>query len=166
MPIVIRNLSQVLAGFSAEEAKLERAVEQAITQAGMTVERQAKLNASNGTRQRVRSGGRRRGEGGRFLAATYRIVPKYHVNGGGVNGPNVITGNLRRSITTTVRYGFGTYIAEVSANMVYARAVEFGLPRWRRGGGYPYLAPAARQVKATGQIDRVFTSALRRALRS
>lgn len=161
--IAIKNLAQVLAGINAEEHVLEKAVQEAITQAGLAVERQAKLNASNGTRQRV-STGRRRGEGGRFMSASYRIVPKYHVDGGSPNGPNVITGNLRRSIRTDVHYGFGTYVAEVGAYMEYARAVEFGLPRWRRGGGYPYLAPAAKSVKMSGQLDRVFTSALKRAI--
>ena len=133
-------------------------------QAGLTVERQAKINASNGTRHRVKSSGRRRGEGGRFMAATYRIDPPRHIDGGSPNGPNVITGNLRRSIRTEVRYGFGKYIAQVGAYMEYARAVEFGLPRWKRGAGYPYLTPAVEQMRQTGAIDRVFTSALTRAI--
>ena len=83
------------------------------------------------------------------------------MNASGRPGPNVQTGNLRRSITTKAQKGFGnTYEAEVSATMVYARAVEFGHPRWKPGVKYPYLGPAARRLEANGTLDRVFTMAL------
>lgn len=83
-------------------------------------------------------------------------------NASGRPGPNVVTGNLRRSITTkAVPKGFdGTYAVEVSATMVYARAVEFGHPRWKPGVKYPYLGPAARGLSDNGTLNRVFTLAL------
>jgi hypothetical protein len=56
---------------------------------------------------------------------------------------------LRRSITTSsVQQGFtGMYAVEVSATMVYARAVELGHPRWKPGVKYPYLGPAASNLQ-------------------
>lgn len=82
-------------------------------------------------------------------------------NASGRPGPNVQTGNLRRSITTKAQKGFGnTYEAEVSATMVYARAVEFGHPRWKPGVKYPYLGPAADRLSDNGTLSRVFTMAL------
>lgn len=82
-------------------------------------------------------------------------------NASGRPGPNVQTGNLRRSITTKAQKGFGgVYEAEVSATMVYARAVEFGHPRWKPGVKYPYLGPAANKLSDNGTLSRVFTMAL------
>lgn len=83
-------------------------------------------------------------------------------NASGRPGPNVVTGNLRRSITTkALPKGFeGIYAVEVSATMVYARAVEFGHPRWKPGVKYPYLGPAARGLSDNGTLNRVFSLAL------
>lgn len=88
-------------------------------------------------------------------------------NASGRPGPNVRTGNLRRSITTSEpQKGFGTlYSVEVSATMVYARAVELGHPRWKPGVKYPYLGPAARSLQANGTLSRVFTTNLVQRLR-
>lgn len=87
------------------------------------------------------------------------------VNASGRPGPNVQTGNLRRSITTRGTKGFGTYEAEVSATMVYARALEFGHPRWKPGVKYPYLGPAAEKLSDNGILSRVFTTALTSRMR-
>lgn len=83
-------------------------------------------------------------------------------NASGRPGPNVQTGNLRRSITTSqATKGFGdSYEVEVSATMVYSRAVEFGHPRWKPGVKYPYLGPAAKRLSDNGTLSRVFTTAL------
>lgn len=87
-------------------------------------------------------------------------------NASGRPGPNVRTGNLRRSITThAMPKGFGTYEAEVRATMVYSRAVEFGHPRWKPGVKYPYLGPAARKLSTDGTLNREFTLALATRLR-
>jgi hypothetical protein len=89
------------------------------------------------------------------------------VNASGRPGPNVQTGNLRRSITTSaVNKGFdGMYSVEVSATMVYARAVELGHPRWKPGVKYPYLGPAASNLQSNGTLARVFTTNLASRLR-
>jgi hypothetical protein len=138
--IRITNLAQVLAGFDATEDQYEKAAQYAITVTGLAVERQAKINANTGTHKKgePRSGG---------------------------PGPNVVTGNLRRSITTQSRYGFGTYIAEVSATMSYARHVELGGPNWKPGVKYPFLGPAANSLKDSGKLSRTFTLALASKLR-
>ena len=88
-------------------------------------------------------------------------------NASGRPGPNVRTGNLRRSITTSMPIkGFGdSYSVVVSATMVYARAVELGHPRWKLGVKYPYLGPAARNLSANGTLNRVFTSAFASRIR-
>ena len=136
----ITNLAQVLAGFDATEDQYEKAAQYAITVTGLAVERQAKINANTGTHKKgePRSGG---------------------------PGPNVVTGNLRRSITTTARSGFGTYIAEVSATMSYARHVELGGPNWKPGVTYPFLGPAATSLKDNGKLSKTFTLALASKLR-
>jgi hypothetical protein len=83
------------------------------------------------------------------------------INASGRPGPNVQTGNLRRSIITKAQKGFGdSYEAEVSATMVYARAVEFGHPKWKPGVKYPYMGPAADKLSDNGTLSRVFTTAL------
>ena len=82
------------------------------------------------------------------------------MNASGRPGPNVQTGNLRRSLTTKAQKGFDSYEAEVSATMVYARAVELGHPRWKPGVKYPYLGPAANNLSDNGTLSRVFTMAL------
>ena len=89
------------------------------------------------------------------------------VNASGRPGPNVRTGNLRRSITTSsVQKGFtNLYSVNVSATMIYARAVELGHPRWKPGVKYPYLGPAARNLSANGTLNRVFTSAFASRIR-
>ena len=88
-------------------------------------------------------------------------------NASGRPGPNVRTGNLRRSITTSaVEKGFTSmYTVSVSAAMVYARAVELGHPRWKPGVKYPYLGPAASNLQANGTLARVFITNLASRLR-
>ena len=89
------------------------------------------------------------------------------VNASGRPGPNVRTGNLRRSITTSsVQKGFtNLYSVNVSATMIYARAVELGHPRWKPGVKYTYLGPAASNLQANGTLARVFVTNLASRLR-
>jgi hypothetical protein len=66
-----------------------------------------------------------------------------HVGG---NNPNVVTGNLRRSIMadSTNHYGMGVYSTKVGPTMKYGRRVELGLAPT---GAYPYFGPAAAQLR-------------------
>jgi hypothetical protein len=140
----IKNLAQVLAGLDLTEKKINDAARYAIGLAAASVERQAKKNANTGTHPR--------GAG--------------HIPGTGP-GPNVVTGNLYRSIYSDTKIGFGnSYIGEVGASMVYARAVEMGLPSWKSGVKYPYLVPAVESLKNSGALNRTFTGAFVMYLRS
>jgi hypothetical protein len=132
--IYIPNLAQVLAGIEATEEQIDFAAKYAISMAGYEVERQAKKNANGPTHKR----------------GTPRIP--------GI-GPNTITGNLKRSIYSTTRMGFGTYISEVGASMEYARQVELGGGNWPAGVKYPYLTPAVESLKNSGKLSRTFTMA-------
>jgi hypothetical protein len=132
--IVVKNLSQVLASLPLMEQKIEKAGQLALTQAALALERQAKLNANTGTHPR--------GQG--------------HTPGTGP-GPNKVTGTLQRSISTEVRYGFGSYLATVGPSVEYARSVELGSPRWKSGVRYPFLSTAVGYMVKSGNLNRVFT---------
>lgn len=60
--------------------------------------------------------------------------------------PNVVTGNLRRSIMadSTKHLGMGIYSTTVGPTMKYGRRVELGLAPT---GAYPYFGPAAAVVR-------------------
>jgi hypothetical protein len=140
--VVVRNLAEVLAGLEVQEDMLERAAQTAIATAGFAIQREAQKNANTGTHKK----------------GTPRIA-------GSGPGPNVVTGALRRSIRTDVKYGFGNYIAVVGASTEYARAVELGSPRWKSGVKYPYLAPAAIELIRNGSLNRIFTAAFIKAVK-
>lgn len=122
---------------------LESAVRYAVGQTALAIETQAKNNFQ-GAHSRVGNSWR----------------PSGHIPGS-PDYPNVRTGNLRRSINTTVRDGLGTYSAMVGPSMVYARAVELG--NGRGGNGYPYMEPAYRQLKP--QVNQIFRNALVRRMK-
>lgn len=71
---------------------------------------------------------------------------KVHGHVGGGDKPNVVTGDLRRSIRAdpVVRTGAGAWATRVYPRMVYARRVELG---WNGKGKYPYFTPGYDQVK-------------------
>jgi hypothetical protein len=140
--VIIRNLADVLRGLEIQEDRLENAAQTAIATAGFAIQRQAQINANTGTHKK----------------GTPRIP-------GTGPGPNVVTGALRRSIRTDVKYGFGNYIAVVGASTEYARAVELGSPRWKSGVKYPYLAPAAIKMIQNGSLNRIFTAAFIKAVK-
>jgi hypothetical protein len=132
--IYIPNLAQVLAGIEATEEQIDFAAKFAISMAGYEVERQAKKNANGPTHKKG--------------------TPRQPTV-----GPNTITGNLKRSIYSQTRIGFGTYISEVGASMEYSRQVELGGGNWPSGVKYPYLTPAVESLKNNGKLSRTFTMA-------
>jgi hypothetical protein len=133
--IFIRNLSDVMAGFNATEKQINFAAQYAINITGLEVERQAKINANGPAHKK----------------GTPRIS--------GFPGPNTITGNLKRSIFSRTRVGFGSYIAEVGASMEYARQVELGGGNWPSGVKYPFITPAVENLRNSGKLSRTFTMA-------
>jgi hypothetical protein len=67
--------------------------------------------------------------------------------------PNVVTGNLRRSLThdPVTRVGVGAYATRVGPTAAYGRRVELGYPGGAGRGRqatrpFPYLRPAYEQV--------------------
>ena len=146
--IVVRNLADVLKSIEGLEDKIEKAAQMGVAMAGLAIEREAKINANNGVR--VRQGN--------------KIIPPKHIGPSG-SGPNVITGALKRSITTRVRVGFGTYIADVGPTVEYARAVELGSPIWKSGVKYPYLTPAADKLIQNGMLQKIFVQRVSQVIR-
>jgi hypothetical protein len=137
----ITNLNDVMSAVSKNVSNVEKAAQYAVGVTALTIERQAKKNADTGSHPR--------GQG--------------HIPGTGP-GPNRVTGTLMGSIQTTVRYGFGSYIAIVGPTVEYARAVELGSSRWKSGVKYPYLFPAGKQLSEDGTLNRVFQGALKSRL--
>jgi hypothetical protein len=137
----ITNLNDVMSAVSKNVSDIEKAAQYAVGVTALTIERQAKKNADTGSHPR--------GQG--------------HIPGTGP-GPNRVTGTLMGSIQTTVRYGFGSYIAIVGPTVEYARAVELGSSRWKSGVKYPYLFPAGEQLSKDGTLNRVFQGALKSRL--
>jgi hypothetical protein len=152
--ILIKNLDDVLKAVNATASQIEQGAQIGIMRAGLVIERQAKLNFQ-GTRSYEKRTSKKTGN------AWLRITPPRHIGG---SGPNTVTGNLKRSIHTTFRTGFGTYIAEIGASMVYARSVEQGLPQ-NPSVKYPYLEPAALMMIRNGTVQRVFVTAIKEKLR-
>jgi len=62
------------------------------------------------------------------------------------NRPNVVTGNLRRSIRSTgiTQTGRAAFEAEVGPTAEYGRAVEMG---YGNRGAYPFFGPAAKRIR-------------------
>lgn len=77
--------------------------------------------------------------------------------------PTNVTGNLRRSISSNVKRGFGlSYTATVGPTMIYSRALEMGMGK--SGVKYPFVLPTARIMLTTGRARATYVSALRYAL--
>lgn len=91
------------------------------------------------------------------VAAAKRNFEGAHKKGEPHTGlhPNVVTGNLRRSIISTppVRVGAGEYLATAGPTQIYGRRVELGfrgedsLGRRYDQPGYPYFGPAVDEVE-------------------
>lgn len=121
--IDISNLRAVIAGLEKEESRIQVAAAYAIAQVGLAVEREVKQTLNNNPHSK-------RGNS---------WVPGTHVGGPG-SPPNRRTGNLMSSVRTELKYGFGSYVAEVFPTMVYARRLEVGL-------NYPYLRPSVDRIR-------------------
>jgi hypothetical protein len=139
--IKIVNLNSVIGSLVASGDTAEVAGAYALGQVALAIERQAKINAAQG-------GTHKRGE------KTGAIPGR---------GPARVTGALQRSITTDLRKGFGSYVAQVGPGMFYARWVEQGSSRWKGGVNYPYLYPAAETVSV--RANTIFTEAFKRRFR-
>jgi hypothetical protein len=110
-------------------------LEKAVTRAGIQVDAAARANVSVAAATLIRDAQNN------FVGAHKKGQP--HVGG---NKPNVVTGNLRRSIMadSTKHYGMGLYSTTVGPTMKYGRRVELGLAPT---GAYPYFGPAAAHLR-------------------
>lgn len=147
------NANDAIAGMDKLDDKINAAMMMAVLRAGTAIERRAVENFQ-GSRSYEKRISKKTGR------PWLKITPPRHVGG---PGPNTVTGNLKQSIRTTTRYGFGTYIADVYSPLIYARAVEQGLPQ-NHNIKYPYLAPAAKTLLQNGTLERVFTIAIKEKL--
>lgn len=156
--IVVKNLKDVLAQLNGLESDIEAGAKIGIGRGALAIERQAKINANNGSRsyeKRVSKNGN----------AWLKVTPPKHIGPSG-GGPNVITGNLKRSIHTKIPTGFaGKYVAVVAASAEYARAVEKGSSVWKSGVNYPYLEPAALLMIRNGTVHRLFIGSIKERMR-
>ena len=128
--ITITNLNAVLKGLDIQEDKIESAAVYAIAQVGFAIERETKQTLNNNPHSK-------RGNS---------WTPSGHIGGPGTP-PNRRTGNLMSSVRTELKYGFGSYVAEVFPTMVYARRLEVGL-------NYPYLRPSVERIRP--RADQIF----------
>ncbi|WP_161580434.1 HK97 gp10 family phage protein [Subtercola vilae] len=114
------GVSELYAAFAKVAADSELASRLIVAKGAAMVEREAKAN---------------------FQGSHKRDAP--HVGG---SLPNVVSGDLRRSIISTpvVRTGAFSYSAMVGPTTVYGRRVELGM---NGSKGYPYFHPAVQKVK-------------------
>lgn len=115
------GLTEWNAALRTAEDGINKANRAAIVTLGAMAEREAKAN---------------------FVGSHRRGMP--HV--GGVR-PNVVTGNLRRSITQTGAQpcGIASWKTTIYPSAIYSRAVELG--RQGHNGAYPFFGPAIRIVR-------------------
>lgn len=113
--------NEVQAALDRLAVKVDLATRQIVAKAAAMVEKEAKSNFS---------GSHKRNES--------------HSGG---SEPNVVTGDLRRSITATpvARTGVASYTAAVGPTAAYGRRVELG---WNGSAGYPYFNPAVKTSRA------------------
>lgn len=145
------NLPEVTAALKAWQTRMDKAGELAARQISVAVWTKAKeltsqtVNPPTQTKNRLRH--------------------NPHIGGDGTP-PNYATGNLNRNILANpvIREGFGTYIASVSSNAEYARAVELGSSRWLSGVKYPYMYPARDEIVNSGKARMIMTGFIKAAM--
>ena len=151
--IIITNLDDVLKAIDGAATKIEQGAQIGIMRAGLEIERRAKKNFVGTRKYKIMTSKK----GNAYL----KIDPPRHTGG---QFPNVVTGNLRRSITTSFTKGMGKYTATVGSSMIYARSVEKG-NKQNPAIKYPYLEPAALDAVRSGVLQRIFVYAISEKLR-
>jgi hypothetical protein len=123
----------MMLGLAEFEAALKKVAAEADEAARATVSKAAALAEA--------------GAKGNFAGSHKKGEPRVQASVGGHPAPNVVTGNLRRSIRTDPikRFGLGDYGTIVAPRAIYSRAVELG--RHPGSAAYPFFEPAARLVR-------------------
>jgi len=137
------NRSQVFAALNAWERRMDKAAQMATKQISNEVERNARKIVGE--------------------IVHPRGTPHVPTASG---GPNTVTGNLGRNILAALprREGFGTYVAIVGANTIYARQLEEGGGNWPAGVKYPFMRPARNEVVESGKARIILTGYVRAAM--
>lgn len=151
--IIITNLDDVLKAVDGAATKIEQGAQIGIMRAGLQIERNAKKNFVGVRRYKIMTSKK----GNAYL----KITPPRHTGG---KYPNTVTGDLKRSITTSYTKGLGKYTAMVGSSKIYARSVEMG-NKQNPAIKYPYLEPAALDAVRSGVLQRIFMTAIREKLR-
>ena len=147
------NFSEFQTSVNRWLARFDQAAEGAMSLIARQAYVNAKKNADSASNPPVRVTAR---NGKQY----YRYNP--HISPGDGRGPNRGTGNLLTSMTfSSSRQGFGSYTAEVGVGAVYARALEYGNPRWRSGVKYPYMGPALKDLVSSGQLSQILAYSFR-----
>jgi hypothetical protein len=112
------------------------ALQEAFVRAGAQVDTAAKANVADATLRLIKDAR------DNFEGSHAKGQP--HVGG---SKPNVVTGDLRRSIMAAgmVHHGMASYSNQVAPTMRYGRRVELGLAPT---GAYPYFGPAAAKLRS------------------
>jgi hypothetical protein len=126
----------VALGFAGAEWVGLGAFHEAFARMGAGVDVAARRNVTEATAYLIREA-QSNFEGSHKKGATHR---------GGAK-PNVVTGNLRRSIigSGVTHTGMTTYENTVGPTAKYGRRVELGMPGM--GGAYPYFGPATAKTR-------------------
>jgi len=140
---MIGDISKALKGLLLVETKVDKAVKTATQKVGADASRLMKKQIVGG-----HSYGTTRAEG-------EGIEP---------GKPSNVTGDLRRSIRSTIKGFANQYVATVGPYMIYSRALEFGNPRWRSGVKYPFVAPTATLMSENNRARGIYQKALHEAL--
>jgi hypothetical protein len=121
-------------GYDAEFTGMD-ALQAAFVRVGAQVDDATRANVTQGSAMLIRDAQ------ANFQGSHKKGQP--HVGG---SKPNIVTGNLRRSIMAdTLRHiAMGEYSQQVGPTMRYGRRVELGLAPT---GAYPYFGPAAAKLR-------------------
>ena len=145
------NLPEVNAALNAWQKRMDKAGELAARQISIAVWSKAKELTSQTVNPPIQT--------------KNRLRHNPHIGGDGTP-PNYATGNLNRNILANPprRVGFATYVASVSSNAEYARAVELGSSRWTSGVKYPYMYPARDDIVNSGKARMIMTGFIKAAM--
>lgn len=138
---ITTNISEVIESFAKKNEEIDKAIELATSRVAMLAVREMKNQIVGG-----HAPGTPRSEGKNIVAGR----------------PSNVTGNLRRSIYSTTRRGFGgSYTAIVGPGAGYAYALEVtgvGKAQTR----YPFVGPTATIMSESGRASSIYEDAMRR----
>lgn len=144
------EIREVLRGIDQVDKRVEDAMNVAVMEVALAVERVTKQTLNNNPHRRVKN---KSGKGSHW-------EPGEHI-GGANTPPNRRSGNLMRFTRAVKVKGLGSWTADVGSAMIYARRLE--IPKSEGGFGYPYLRPSADKVRV--KANKIATLAFLRKWR-